>query len=355
MSKQDRQGVRTPVDLERKYGLGSIGKRFSEVKEISTGARDSVAVFARELRQEFNNELDAVDQQIDGLRTEVTKKAPQTDVDALENDLNKHKNDSATRMTNTENSVSSLNRTVQALSGDLQGLTNDITDHFDFNEGGMTFRGAINPLLLPAGTDLDSLFIPNKYIGGVVTEYNYLHCPVTSGTFALDVEVCGDEEQLKQSLHYCNKTKGKTYERYYYGTSWGEWVVVSDFVPEESGKLLWDEGVYYMTATQTANLSEAVSKQKNGIILVFSEYANGAASDTAFHCFFVPKTQVAAHPGKDYVFTLATSKFAYMATKCVYIHDTKIVGHADNNQTGSGTSGITFTNNRFVLRYVFGI
>ena len=289
-------------------------------------------------------------------------KAIQTEVDTLEASLNKHKTDTATRLTEAEgdigtigDSVDALDRTVQVLSADIQGVINDVNDHFDFNEGGMTIKGAINPLLIPAGTDLNSLLIPNKYIGGVVTEYKYLNCPITTGTFSFEVESCGIEGQLRQRLTYCSKTNSKTYERFSYGVDWGEWVVVTDFVPAESGKLLWDEGVYYMTATQTANLSEAVSKQKNGIVLVFSEYANGAASDTAFHCFFVPKTQVAAQPGKDYIFTLATSKFAYMATKCVYIHDTKIVGHADNNQTGSGTSGITFTNNRFVLRYVFGI
>jgi hypothetical protein len=171
----------------------------------------------------------------------------------------------------------------------------------------------------------------------------------------LDVESCGDQGQLKQTLSYCNKTLGRTYERYYYGTSWGEWVNVTDFAPAETSKLLWAEGVYYMTATQTVNLPEAVSAQKNGIVLVFSEYANGAASDTAFHRFFVPKIQVATQPGKSYVFTLATSKLEYMATKQVFIYDTKIEGHADNNGTGTGTSGVKYTNNRFVLRYVFGI
>lgn len=279
------------------------------------------------------------------------------DVIVLEQAFNKHKSEADAKFTALTNSTQTMNGTLQSVSSDLQGVITDINDHFEFNEGGMTIRGGINPLLLPARTDLDGLMIPNKYVGGTVTDYNYVNCPIASGTFLLDVEICGDQEQLKQTLSYCNKTKGRTYERYFYGDSWGEWFSVADFEPiiPETSKLLWNEGVYYMTATQTVNLPEAVSAQKNGIILVFSEYKDGAASDSAFHCFFVPKIQVATQPGKDYVFTLATSKFAHLATKCVYIHDTKIVGHADNNQTGTGDSGVKFTNNRFVLRYVFGV
>ena len=121
------------------------------------------------------------------------------------------------------------------------------------------------------------------------------------------------------------------------------------------GNLLWDDDVYLMTAAQTVTLLETVSAQRHGIVLVFSEYADGSALDAAFHCFFVPKAQVAKHPGSEYTFTLATSMFAHVGTKRVLIYDTKIEGHADNDQTGTSGSGVTFTNGRFALRYVFGI
>lgn len=38
-SKQDRQGSRTPADLERKYDLGSMGDRFAEVMGIALDAQ----------------------------------------------------------------------------------------------------------------------------------------------------------------------------------------------------------------------------------------------------------------------------------------------------------------------------
>lgn len=289
-------------------------------------------------------------------------KAIQNEMDTLEADLSKHKTDSAARMTTAENNISTISKNVAAVSSDvqmvaadLQGVINDVNDHFDFNEGGMTIKGAINPMLIPARADLDSLLIPNKYIGGTITEYNYLNAPITSGTFSLEVEACGDQGQLKQRLTYSQKAKSKTYERFYYSSSWGEWVCVTDFaLLDTSGKLLWNDGVYYMTATQTVNLPEAISAQKNGILLVFSEYANGAASDTAIHSFFVHKKEVELLPGKGYTFTLATSKLDYVATKNVFIYDTKIEGHADNNASGTGSSGVKYTNNRFALRYVLG-
>jgi hypothetical protein len=66
------------------------------------------------------------------------------------------------------------------------------------------------------------------------------------------------------------------------------------------------------------------------------------------------KQVVAAHPGKAECIQLSTSNLAFFATKYLYIHDDKVVGHANNNATGTGACGITYTNNRFVLRYIIG-
>lgn len=337
--------------------------------------------------------------------TGAALQAIQNDIETVEAALNQHKTDVATRVSKVEgnintisnnvnsltNSTQTMNTKLQSVTTDLQAVAADINDHFDFNEGGMTIKGAINPMLIPAGADLDGLTIPNKYIGGVVTEYKYLNCPVTSGTFSLEVESCGIEGQLRQRITYCHKTNSKTWERFSYGVDWGAWVLAADHAAETVAELrsdveadlntlganlnslgaeldavanridnlsvqnfLWS-GQNYMTATQTVNLSGKVSAQKNGIVLVFCEYINGAAATSAFHSFFIPKEQVATHPGKGYTFTLATGKFEYMATKYLYIDDEKIDGHADNNTTGTGTSGIKYTNNRFVLRYVIGI
>ena len=121
-------------------------------------------------------------------------------------------------------------------------------------------------------------------------------------------------------------------------------------------KVLWSGG-YYMTAGQTATLNEPVSAQASGIVLIFSRYdiANGSSLNEHFSYHFVPKQIINLHEGKGSVFNMATSNNSYYASKYLYIYDTYIDGHDNNGEIGTGTTGITYNNNRFVLRYVIGV
>ena len=115
---------------------------------------------------------------------------------------------------------------------------------------------------------------------------------------------------------------------------------------------LWT-GAYYMTDTQTATLSANVSAQMNGIVLVFSYY-DGSAQDWNWNEFFVPKKLVADHGGQMHTFIMCGASFANMAVKYLRIYDDKITGHESNNKTGTA-SGITYVNNKYVLRAVYGV
>lgn len=122
-----------------------------------------------------------------------------------------------------------------------------------------------------------------------------------------------------------------------------------------SNKVLWS-GTFYMTAGHTATLSEAVSDQANGIVLLFSRYSDGTAQNYHFQPHYVPKSQVINHPGVGHSFLLTSDgSFSIMACKYLYVNDTSIAGNAVNNTTGTGTSGIKYTNNAYVLRYVIGV
>ena len=86
--------------------------------------------------------------------------------------------------------------------------------------------GLKHPVLEP-DTDLNDIRTPNTYVGENVTTYNYVNCPLTSGTFTLEVVGMGDEGQVKQRLTYCHKTASRALERIYYSSGWGEWICVS--------------------------------------------------------------------------------------------------------------------------------
>lgn len=119
-------------------------------------------------------------------------------------------------------------------------------------------------------------------------------------------------------------------------------------------KVLWS-GAWYMNGSQEASLSEAITAQPNGVVLIFSEFYDEAASDTAFHEFFIPKQMITSHKSCGHCFQMSTSNLAYFATKYLYIGDSAIKGHANNVLVGDSTCGIARTNTRFVMRYVIGV
>lgn len=212
------------------------------------------------------------------------------------------------------------------------------------------FTGGIEQVVLANGTDLDTLLIPNVYSGNNANSASYTNLPFTSGTFTLVVESAGPSGQTKQTITLCDKNKARAWERYYYTSAWGDWKCVYDF----QGSVLWS-GDLYMTADHTAELSEKISAQPTGINLVFSEYYDGEVKNQTFISCFLTKKLVNAHAGCGHCFMLCNSTLNYFATKYLYISDDKIVGHDNNKATGTGNTGITYTNNRFVLRYVIGV
>lgn len=119
--------------------------------------------------------------------------------------------------------------------------------------------------------------------------------------------------------------------------------------------LLW-QGAYYMTANQTAPLATPVSEQPHGIVLVFSNYdtTNGVANDYDWHCYFVPKYLVDIKGGTGHCFNMMSQSYGDIASKYLYISDTSIRGH-DNNSKAATNNGISYTNAKYVMRYVFGV
>jgi hypothetical protein len=203
---------------------------------------------------------------------------------------------------------------------------------------------------LNTGDDLDAILepgfyaIPNTSVAGTLLNKPWSN----TATGSLLVLAEGNSGQRTQIAHKGNKEDGCIYERTYYGSTWGTWETVHN----GSGKILWTGG-YYMTETHKITLSEPISAQPSGIVLVFSRF-EGSAQDTNFHHFFIPKAFVAAKAGYGHTFIMAANKFQVVATKYLYINDATISGHVDNGVTGTA-NGITYNNAGFVLRYVIGV
>lgn len=83
-------------------------------------------------------------------------------------------------------------------------------------------EGFIN-IPIPENTNFDDLRIPNTYVSYDKVASTYLNCPITSGTFTLEVSNGGNEGQVRQRVQYCSKDASIIYERFYHSGSWGVW------------------------------------------------------------------------------------------------------------------------------------
>ena len=122
-------------------------------------------------------------------------------------------------------------------------------------------------------------------------------------------------------------------------------------------QVLWGPNYFYMNASQTISLSQKVSEQKNGIILVWQAYTNGEPQYYDFNYTFVPKHHILIHNGAGVTCWLSNSTGNIVATKYVYVHDNQIEGNAvnDTGNTNRSGSGIITNSKYWVLTYVLGV
>lgn len=119
-------------------------------------------------------------------------------------------------------------------------------------------------------------------------------------------------------------------------------VVIGRGQGERPQKIL-ASGNSFMNAATTWTLSERISEQTTGIVLIFSAYSSGGATNQ-WSSHFVPKEAVnAAGSGFGWVFRLG---LAGDVGKYIYISDTHIAGYASNDAA---------PNNTQALRYVIGV
>lgn len=132
--------------------------------------------------------------------------------------------------------------------------------------------------------------------------------------------------------------------------------IVDDII-YANNNVLWGPDYYYMNANHIINLSQKVSEQKNGIVLVWQAYADGESKYYDFNYTFIPKQHVLIHDGAGVTCWLSNSTGNVIATKYVYVYDNQIQGN-DVNSTGVTTrngSGIITNSTHWVLTHVLGV
>lgn len=215
-------------------------------------------------------------------------------------------------------------------------------------ENGETTEGAI---VIPPNTDIDTLITPGYYVFSSATSTTLKNLPFSgSGSGSIEVFREGEANQVRQIVTRCSANR-EIWERLYYSNKFQS----THLLYRGGGRILWSGG-YYMTAGHKIALSQKISEQEKGIVLVFSRYSGGSVQDYHFNHFFVSKEFVELHAGEGSSFIMTTDgNFSVMACKYLYIHDDLISGNDVNNASATGTSGITYNNAGFVLRYVIGV
>ena len=152
MSKQDRQGARTPADLERRYNLGKIDKSFAEVIGASTDARDAVDRIASELRSEFNEHVTSLTRDAERIvLAALGTYVKEEDYEKLERTV---RGEMAVMAEKITMSFESATTQIANVNGDLQTLVETQQKYFDFSLDGVTIKAGEGSMSLRLDNDI---------------------------------------------------------------------------------------------------------------------------------------------------------------------------------------------------------
>lgn len=159
MSKQDRQGVRTASDLERKY---QFGKQFAEIMGIALDAQKSV------------DEVDStLTDKILEQSTSLSRDTEQILMSALESyvktaDFGEFKNTLLTEFgiwaDGLGGRVSSAEERIEEVNGELLKQITEITKYFTFDINGMTIGQLENPNKVVIDNDDITILVGDKVV-----------------------------------------------------------------------------------------------------------------------------------------------------------------------------------------------
>lgn len=159
-----------------------------------------------------------------------------------------------------------------------------------------------------------------------------------------------DTDKVSIGYHGYSNNQGTTYL-----SGYDVWVRSSNYVYSDRRlRVLWS-GALYMKDGQSITLADTISDQLTGVVLAWSAYVDGAAGNYDWNYTFIPKEHALRHSGAGVSMALISSTGWTRASKYVYISDSTISGHSNNNKESTEENGWIVNPSRFVLRYVYGV
>ena len=147
MSKQDRQGVRTTADLERKY---QFGKTFAEIMGLVSDARDTIYVVDTELRNEIIEQVTSITRDTERIVMAATAELVNTtEISEYKASLDASLEVLAGQISLAFNTAAEETKTVD---GEVKTIKEILEKHFAFTAEGLLIRatdeeGAVSLLL----------------------------------------------------------------------------------------------------------------------------------------------------------------------------------------------------------------
>ena len=392
MSKQDRQGVRTPADLEQKYDLGQIGdigqnykKQEEQLKQLSQttamfATLTNAAISQMEKDLYFVNEAsgtsgihlsDASGGQLKDLH--IYGRSTQNGPDTFYNVENPTLHILDEMYENEQ--VLELPYVLRGVPVSDGGNYTDesgqqwLCDEIDFAKGLFIQRTGIyeNFTLDVPEHENNPLDLIGSYISttGELSEGATVIFGYADGREIVEALPDAVMEAFK-TLHTYKpithiRIESEAFTKVVYVADYKAYVdnkvAEIESNPDFEGRLLWSGGSYLAgeeNGEEALILSERVSEQNSGLCLVFSPCVDGAVQDYDFITRFVPKWRIAKHLGHSEMIFLCSLNFTRVGCKAVHIHDDRVTGYSGNVLNGAN-NGITFDNTGFVLRYIIGV
>lgn len=127
----------------------------------------------------------------------------------------------------------------------------------------------------------------------------------------------------------------------------------------KTNRLLYQGEGLFMNENQSITLSEKISQQPTGIVIIWSAYRDGQSQNFHWYFQFVPKFILSLPTTTNRfdtdIFLCAGGQSQYAAMKELVITDDVIYGRVGNSSNKLIVNGITCVNNEWVLRAVIGV